>query len=311
VRNLVVNGFPGYGIEVRRPYLGHDADPCFIDSTLMLAAYVRENYLGTDPRGRVAKPNQRGVGIFTVLSHVTDNLISGNRRSGVYVIDSYITEISRNRIGVAADGSPLGNGAGIFLDMNTPISSSAIADVVDNTIAYNNGMAVARTRAGKVFIAGNSMYDNLQQGIDVDTDGTTPNREDDLDIPNHPVLFSASYDPVQNATIIRGRIDTDFIPSIPSMLTVDLYASARLSVWAYPQAEHPLQRVQIDNGHTDFEITVPGDLRGQWITAATTTSSYFGFATRPRPNGKNLSSESHQSSYFSNTSELSAPVMTQ
>lgn len=305
VRNLAVNGFPGYGIEVRRLFEGFGIDRCIIFSQLRLAAAVTENYLGTDARGRDAKPNQRGLGIFTVFSRIIDNLIGGNRRAGIYSTDSYFTEIRGNRIGIGTDGASLGNGAGIFFDIGENLFGSPPgADVVENVIANNNGMAIARTRRGEIFITDNSIFDNLLQGIDVDLDAASPNRDFDNDVPNRPVLFSATYDPVQNATIIRGRLDSNAGPFTFQRFMIEVYASSRLSVWGYPQAERSLKQQVLDSGHQDFEIVVPQDLRGQWITAAHTVSRYVGFVTDPRK----LGTQSHASSFPGNTSELSDEI---
>jgi parallel beta-helix repeat protein len=297
VRNLAVNGFAIYGIEVNRQSLGN-TDPCIVSGYLRLAVNISENYLGTDPRGRVARPNLRGLGIFTVYSEVTDNLISGNRRSGIYVTDSFITEIFRNTIGIGKDGAPLGNGAGIFLH------DTSIADITANVIAHNDGMAIARPANGLITIRGNSMYDNLQQGIDIGTDGTTPNRAEDLGFPNRPVLYSATYDPILNATIVRGRLDSMASGTLPSF-DIDIFASARLSVWAYPQAELVVQHLRVENGHSNFEVTVPGDLRGQWITASNTSTHFHGLARKPG----DVATESHESGRAGSTSELSDAVM--
>lgn len=319
VRGLAVNGFPGYGIEVHRQFQGFDADPCFIDSSLVLRAYIGENYLGTDPRGRTAKPNQRGLGIFTVASFVRDNLISGNLRSGIYAAESHYTEISRNRIGVGADGSPLGNGAGIFFNMGDPLFGfPGGADVAENVIAHNV-MAVARTRRGEIRVNRNSIFDNFLQGIDIDLDAATPNRDNDLDAPNHPVLFAAMYDPVQNATIVRGHLDSNAGQSAFPTFMIDVYASSRLSVWGYPQAERLVKQELLPNDqsecsscpaplHRDFEIVIPMDLRGQWITATNNVSHYIGFAKPPAVTGRQVRPEPDATEFPHNTSELSNAV---
>jgi uncharacterized repeat protein (TIGR01451 family) len=293
VSGLAVNGFPGYGIRI-----GRDEHPLcgFVWQT------IAENYLGTDPSGRVAKPNQRGVGAFATYIDILDNLISGNSRAGVYAADVGYLDIARNRIGVTSDGKPLGNGAsGVFFDM------PGTGYVRNNVIANNAHWAVARTSRGEMEIVRNSIFDNVLQGIDFNLDLRTPNREHDAGLPNHPVLFSATYDPVQNATTVRGRLDSDGANYFP-MFHVDVYASARLSVWSLPQAEKYVQRATYQNGHTDFEIVVPMDLRGQWITATNTMQHYIGFAKTPGDHGK---IRSQAFDLPTNTSELSDAVFVQ
>ena len=262
IRNLAVNHFPGYGILIRR-------DPAVMNDHCVPGAsadraLIFENYLGTDPRGRIARPNNRGLGVFAYDAAVADNLISGNRRAGIFIEQGVYQDIRRNRIGVAADGSALGNGAGIFVNLAEALTSVRGADITGNVIAYNDGMAIARTRRSDVFVSKNSIFDNLQQGIDVDLDGPSAQRDQDVDVPNAPVLFGATYDPVQNATIVRGRIDSD---TVAQSRAIEVYASARLSVWSTPQAEQSVMIAPIASGSQDLELVVPGDLRGKWITA--------------------------------------------
>jgi uncharacterized repeat protein (TIGR01451 family) len=298
VRNLAVNGFPGFGIEVGKVVL---TEPCGLFS-LFFGAIVRENYLGTDPRGRIAKPNHRGLGLFASEAFVYSNVISGNRRAGVYAENGSYYDITGNRIGIGTDGAPLGNGAGIFVNMGSRDFTPAGADIRQNVIAYNDGMAVARTRRGEIYISRNSMFDNLQQGIDVDLDGPNAQRADDFDVPNAPVLFSAAYDPARNATIVRGRIDSE---TAAHSRDIELFASSRLSVWATPQAERWVATESLLYGHQDFEIVVPEDLRGKWITATYNGRRLLGFARR------GIGVQSHRESHPADTSELSNAVMVQ
>jgi uncharacterized repeat protein (TIGR01451 family) len=300
VRGLTVNGFGIYGIEIRRP-LG---EVCVAEFHL-----IEENYLGTDPRGTIAKPNQRGLGLFSSLAAtVRNNLISGNLRSGIYADGIVYIDIRNNRIGVTSDGAPLGNGAsGVFF--NTQGAQMMQSDVRENVIANNAHWAIARTSGGEIAVVQNSIFDNVLQGIDVDLDLRTPNREDDRDQPNHPLLYSATYDPARNATIVRGRLDSDARPYFPTF-TIDVYASSRLSVWGMPQAERPVKRQALQSGHEDFEIVVPLDLRGQWITATNTVSHYTGFAKPPVVSGTRTP-RTEAFDLPANTSELSDALFVQ
>jgi uncharacterized repeat protein (TIGR01451 family) len=305
VHGLAVNGFPGYGIEILG---GQDLESDRCHHQVLASANVSGNYLGTDPRGLVAVPNQRGLGVSAVYTNVTDNVISGNRRSGVFVEGVYYANISRNRIGVGTDGSALGNGAGIFLNLDSPFGSGSGADVLENVIA-NNDMAIARTRTGEILVSKNSVFDNIQQAIDVDLDAGTPNRENDTDVPNGPVLFAATYDPVRNATIVRGRIDSSYYGNTHS---IEIYASSRLSVWGMPQAEQSVALEGILTTHQDFEIVVPLDLRGKWITATHSAARFIGWVRPPATSGgRGIGGQSHQNYHPANTSELSNAVAVQ
>lgn len=295
INNLAVNGFNGFGIDVAYP--DTTTEPCHLTIT------VHENYLGTDPRGRIAKPNRRGLGLAIGEAFVHGNVISGNHRAGIFITRGSYHDIAGNRIGVGTDGSPLGNGAGIFIDMGYPEAQWEGADIRDNVIAYNDGMAIARTRNGQIWISGNSIFDNLQQGIDVGIDGPTAQRADDRDVPNAPILFSATYDAARNATIVRGRIDSEMFAHRRYM---EIYASARLSVWATPQAEQSVAIAEVPNGHQDFEFIVPGDLRGKWITATHNAEYFLQLLRSPR----GIGAEVHRTGRPTDTSELSNAVMT-
>lgn len=301
IRNLAVNGFPGYGIEVRTPATLGSLESC--GGAEVIGAILRENYIGTDPRGRTAKPNHRGLGIFTTEAFVQDNVISGNRRAGIFAEDGGYYAITGNKIGAGADGSRVGNGAGIFINMGTVEFNFVGADIHENVIAYNDGMAIARTRRGEILVLRNSIFDNLQQGIDVDLDGPSPRHTDVVGAPNAPVLFSAEYDAAQNATIVRGRIDNEMFGHSHN---IEVFASARLSVWGQPQAEQSLQIASIGSGHTDLNMVIPGDLRGKWITATYNVSRHFGFV---RTNARDIGTESHRAGQPGDTSELSNAVM--
>jgi hypothetical protein len=295
ISNLALNGFPGFGIDVASPVA---PEPCS-----HLTITVRENYLGTDPRGRIAKPNHRGLGLAIPEAFVHGNVISGNRRAGIYMTSGSYHAIGGNRIGIGTDGSPLGNGAGIFVDMGYPEALWEGADISQNVIAYNDGMAIARTRNGQIWISDNSIFDNLQQGIDAGIDGPTAQRADDRDVPNAPVLFSATYDAAQNATIVRGRIDSEMFAH---RRYLEVYASARLSVWGTSQAEQSVALADVPTGHQDFEVIVPGDLRNKWITATHHAAQHFGAL---RSNPRSIGAESHRGGQPADTSELSNAVM--
>jgi len=84
------------------------------------------------------------------------------------------------------------------------------------------------------------------------------------DAPNKPELLSATYDAARGATVVRVR----FEPTVRGLGSrLDLYASDSLSVFGYPEAERPIAET-FRTG--EFELVVPGDLRGQWITATGT-----------------------------------------
>ena len=300
VFDLAINGFRGHAIQV-------DDDP----SSNVCAGvygnsypYIEGNYLGTDPRGRTAVPNERGVVVSSTPGiFIEDNLISGNRRAGIFLGAGTYATVEKNRIGINANGEPLGNGAsGVFLDVGGENwqNYGRGAHVEHNVIAYNGEWGVCRTPRGEIAITDNAIYGNLVSGIDVGLDFETPNRADDSrTIPNKPVLVSASYDPVNGTTTVRGRLDSNGVSGYGGWFRIDVYASSGLSVWGYPQGEEMVASRRLDaGGHTDFEITIPRDLRGKLITATNTRTHIVGWA-------KPLS---HTSSVPGDTSEFSNAI---
>ena len=74
---------------------------------------VDGNYIGTDPTGTIAEANEEGIHlIHSPNDRIFENVISGNRESGIFVADavSAFTQITGNLIGTDFTGLlPLGN----------------------------------------------------------------------------------------------------------------------------------------------------------------------------------------------------------
>lgn len=285
VFDLAINGFPRHAIEAERV-----SENCPPGGRFPMTVIMR-NFLGTDPHGRNAVPNERGVVIHSSGStYITDNVISGNRRAGIFAWQGHYALINRNKIGVNAFGEPLGNGAsGMFLNLGGDAEMGGV-DVEHNVIAYNQEWGIARTKAGEVSIHHNSIHDNMFYGIDVDLDFETPNAANDADgrQPNKPDLFAAFYDPVRDVTVVRGQFDSKHV--FAGHFRIDVYASSRLSGWGHAQGETliassgPLQAGK-------FEIVAPGDYRGKFITATNNRTHVVGW--------------SHMAAVPSDTSEFS------
>ena len=155
VRGLTIGNFAGTGIHVLHSNCGRNT--------------IDGNYLGVQPDGIHAAPNERGVVADQAVTDIYQNLISGNRRSGVFLVarpaDPFFHEqsvsslISGNTIGLDRTLQPLGNGAsGIYV--------AGSAYVIANYIAFNHdfGIDVADT-ASDVDAQWNSIFANWQIGI--------------------------------------------------------------------------------------------------------------------------------------------------
>lgn len=196
VQSLVINGFSGAGIRF----------------FFAAGGAVRNCYIGTGANGLSAVPNQ--TGIFVESSNgvliggpnaLEGNVISGNSDDGIrfFAVGFNSNNNFRgNRIGVGADNAtPLPNGGdGIELEAGfdgstnlTRIGDTAVG--AGNTIAFNGGRGINMIGARGVRIRGNSIYQNGQLGIDLESDQVTPNDSCDADtiggftgLQNFPVI---------------------------------------------------------------------------------------------------------------------------
>jgi parallel beta-helix repeat protein len=237
IYDLAVTGFPGHAIDVSRMPGDAAPDVCHQNGPTMRVTIARNHLLG----------NLRGIGVRSYYTTIENNVIRGNRRAGVFVSDGVYAFIRSNRIE--------SNGAsGVFLHAD-------IAEVERNVIANNVESAVARTPRGDAIVSANSIFGNGLQAIDIGLDLETP--------ANRPVLFWAMYDPVRNATVVRGQYQAEDPPFF-ARYVLELFASSSLSRNDLPQAEQPLIERDLAGPRDSFEVVLPGDLRGKWITATVT-----------------------------------------
>jgi uncharacterized repeat protein (TIGR01451 family) len=274
-RNLI-SGNRFYGVEL------HDA-----------ANVVMGNYIGTDVTG--TKPLGNGLagvradgagGTIGGTAAGAGNLISGNNGAGVLVTyDSYL--IAGNRIGLDAEGNPLGNAGDGVLIQGLPNSGVGAEraqgnTVSGNTIAFNLGNGVAVTTTSSQFgrgtgnaIFGNSIYSNRLLGIDLGKDGVTPNHAPlvTADGPNHlqntPVLTSATFD--AGTTSIQGTIsglaNRDY--------TIQFFVNTFDDPSGSGEGESYLGQVTARTDASGLAVfSAPfatQDIRGRYVTATATT----------------------------------------
>lgn len=261
-----------------------------------LARSIHDNFLGVDPSGTQAAPNGRGIVVNENLFNataITNNLISGNLRSGIWIGVAFRNPISGNTIGIDIRHQPLANGAsGIYVGPR-----SFDVDIRGNYIAFNHdfGVAIDRRAIG-TDVGPNSIYANLQLGIDVGLDGPTPDR----DVPA-PVVLSAQYDAATNTTQIE--VSSHEAPSIV-LPTLTLYASDAPHPSGYGDGQYLLGVFRFNtSGINVFTFAAAGDWRGKWVSATVTRNNFFGFlrtnAVRPNADGPDT---------HSTTSEFSRAV---
>lgn len=276
VANLVINGFGGNAISVIE---GGHPPSC----NGYPAANLHHLFVGTDPTGSEARPNLRGIGTSfrngTSIGFagpgatISDSVISGNARSGIFGLSGRLV-VTRNRIGVKAHSDePLPNGnAGVYVGFGgygSDIGSSHNGTTEPppgtdgNVIAFNGQMGVAvHAGIGDVAIRNNRIWGNGGLGIDIGLDGPTP-----IGGVSAPTLTLAHYDPAAKQTIIEG----DQNLTLYGVLHLDIYASDAADPSGYGEGQRPLGLVRLLPVPTQhFRFAVDGDLTGQRITMTTT-----------------------------------------
>jgi hypothetical protein len=244
LRGLAIGGFAQNGLLVQ----GNGA--------------ILNNYLGVDPTGRRAVPNGlRGLMASGSLQ-VIGNVISGNRRSGIFFANESgpgVT-VTNNRIGVAAaTDDPLPNGAsGIFFgELSRP------ALVSDNVIGNSGDFGIAIARTSQIGATHNRIFNSGQSGIDVGLDGPTSDAYT-------PSITSVHYDAATGTTTISG---TTFSRT-PGFTIVEFYANKSVNAAGFAQAEDYLGSVKVPADTTPFTFTVARDLRGLFVDAAAVIQIY-------------------------------------
>lgn len=281
VRGLAINGFRGNGLVLT------SYGDCSWSGPF---ASVSESYIGTDPTGTHAVPNDRGIWIGGTNWSLANNVISGNRYAGVF-IDQGAVAVRKNIIGLTrALDAPLGNGAsGVFVGIG-----ASGTDIIDNYIGFNGHFGVSIARAARnVALYGNSFQANHQLAIDFGLDGASTS----VPVPI-PVVVSATYE--NGAT--RIVIATERVPSEHNgsvFMVANVYANDVPDPTGYGEGQYFLGAIQVSSQPTVF--IHQGDLRGKWIAATSTVREVVGFSRGPRTEGNRFG-------LFDTTSEFSRSV---
>jgi titin len=276
---------------------------------------VAGNFIGTDMTGAISLGNL-GSGVFVNMGAqqnrigtngdgVSDifecNIISGNMKSGVSIHNAGTEHnvVSGNFIGTDVTGTiAMGNSYnGVSIRYGSQqnrigTDSDGVSDVEEgNVIAFNvAGVAVIDVDSTGNRIQGNSIHSNAGLGIDLGSDGVTPNDPADADTgPNNyqntPLI---SYFETGTVTRIVGTLN-----SLPNTtFTLDFYANSTLDPSGFGEGERHLGSVDLmtnSSGDADFDISLAAATAvGEVITATATdpsgdTSEYSGVGCTPDP----------------------------
>ncbi|HVE70382.1 MAG TPA: right-handed parallel beta-helix repeat-containing protein [Thermoanaerobaculia bacterium] len=244
VRGLTIQRFPENGI--------------FYEPRLRNSQFVIE-------KNEISFNGVRGIvverGIVT-RSHIRDNVISHNLRSGIFVVTSTEPSLPLEPVITIARNTIVKNGAsGIFFGPETQTMLTT-----DNVIAENAHMGVSVARGATMIRFGaNSIFDNAGLAIDYHLDGpTAPAGLNDTGVTG--AIVSATYDAATNTTTIRGQGPKDLGWLT---FTYHLYANASVDSDGWAEAERFLGTAPSTADGT-FTLVVQGDLRGQYVTSHAT-----------------------------------------
>ena len=302
VTGLAINAFPGNGIHVA-------GSGCASGQGNQVRT-ISGNYIGTDPTGTRAVPNGRGIYVgpessdFFAAAWISENVISGNRYSGIWVANGQYTKIFRNRIGLnAALTAGLGNGSsGVYVE--TPGSGT---DLGDNHIGFNGHAGVSLAPGTvNVQMTYNSFQANGSLAIDHGLDGVSSSVPDGGEHAgtlrlHAPVILSARYDPVADTTVIEGTAGGSPYVGARSIF-VTIFGNDAPDESGFGEGQYLLGRVDPDaEGH--FTFTYRGRTPGPWIAATATSYHIWGFARTPGP-----ALDSRGGGYATSTSEFGRTV---
>jgi CSLREA domain-containing protein len=314
VRNSADNRIGGTTPAARNVISGNGFSGIYLHLEATVNNVVQGNYIGTDITGTLAIPNgqtsiirSRNVGAI-LIERSSDNtiggntvaarnVISGNREFGMHVGGAARNTIQGNWIGVAADGTPLGNDLSgiLLLGHGNLVGGSAPGE--GNLIAYNGlaGVQVAANGFPSAHrVSGNSIFQNSGLGIDLSPlrtcdsptdasyacpDGVTPNDDSpDVDeIQNYPVLTGVIHS--TDSTIIDGTL-----VSTPDMTyRIELFSSVLCDSSGFGEGEALVSTVDVSTdygGNASFSVisavTIsPSDYLSATATNADNNTSEF------------------------------------
>ncbi len=270
---------------------------------------IENNWIGTAKDGLSQGNVACNIGIgfegVNVGTIVRNNLIAGILGRGTLKYTGslfgwaiYFTgsgsniAITNNTIGLDASGAPtLGSVWGIDVGYNGRATYNDVR-IDDNVIAGHryNGITVGQNARG-VRLAGNSIYQNTQLGIDLVTPrfdlGPTPNDPGDTDtganeLQNFPVVTAAQLDGS------KLRVVGTYQSMPATRFTLEFFASRVRHSSGYGEGEMPLGTTVVTtdaSGTASFDVLLPKTAPVGWFVCGVATdivlgnSSEFGQST--------------------------------
>ena len=279
----VISGNAGVGISVLAYFYG----------SRFASNSVYGNLIGTDAYGRVSLGNG-GPGVS--ISGTTGNFIGGARPGegnllaanaiGVAIGGSgpnitTLNFVGGNSIGTNQAGVNLGNaGEGILIEGTS--GSRAVANTIGgpagagNVVAFNgsDGVRIAGPTDIGNLIRANRIFSNAGLGIDLGSDGVTPNDLSDTDtgpnlLQNFPLLSGTVVG--TDGTLARGTLKS----AASSTFQIEFFSSASCDPSGSGEGATPLGSAPVTtdaDGNASFSVFVAAVPIGQVVTATATDS---------------------------------------
>ena len=276
-----------------------DGAPIVSNGTQILGNYIGTNATGNASLPYNNAPSYQQIGVYVldspdgaIGSAAAGNLISGNAWYGIYIWGANASgnDVQGNVIGLdAASTNPVPNGwesatrSAIYISNAPGNLIGGVAAGTGNVIASNShfGVIVQGAAALGNAILGNQIYDNVDLGIDLNSDGVTPNDlpSGDLDSgPNDLLNF-----PVITAAVeIGGVITVDFDLDVPDGdYRIEFFTSSAADPSGYGEGgtfAGSYDVVGHASGLATYRATVTG-LDGDVLTATTTEETAVPFGS--------------------------------
>lgn len=256
--------------------------------------YVRGNYIGTNASGTAAVPND-GFGIlidiagsFGSAANVIGgtnpgegNVVSGNLSGGIaltgpsgFAVSPTVsqTTIQGNLIGTQPGGVlPLGNGAFGIAIANTPDNTVGGGYAARNDIAFNGGgVILSGTLATGNRILFNSIRENGGIGIDIESNGVTPNDAGDADTGAN---LHQNFPVITDARSLNSEVDVTLNSSPSTTFTIQIFSQALCDASGNGEGSLLLGSFSATTdatGNVSLGVMVPPVNSGEAVTATAT-----------------------------------------
>ncbi len=269
IEGLVINRFTGnYGSGIE------------IDGATNVT--ITGNYIGTDVNGTTAL----GMTAYGAIhlnnadgNTISNNVVSGNDKSGIWLLNSDNNVVQNNLIGTDPSGTMNVSNQGSGIYINSGSTGNLIGGVNDgegNVIAFNDSEGITFSVSGTAnAILRNLFFSNNGLAIDLNDDNiVTLNDSGDGDggtnnLQNFPVLDSAVTDG-SGSVIFTGKLNSN----ASTIYRIEFFANATEDASGHGEAERFIGAISVTTdaaGDGSFTETLSATVAaGEFITATAT-----------------------------------------